>query len=78
MTGQTLAMPRRVARGYVAAQPLALGGFTHAVTFGLLARNAGLSILEALFMSAAVYSGSAQTATVAASQPTPASGRALA
>jgi 4-azaleucine resistance transporter AzlC len=51
-------------RGYVVAQPLALGVFIYGVTFGLLARNAGLSILEALVMSATVYSGSAQTATV--------------
>ncbi|HTT13107.1 MAG TPA: AzlC family ABC transporter permease [Burkholderiaceae bacterium] len=51
-------------RGYVAAQPLAFGVFVYGVTFGLLARNAGLSIVEALLMSATVYSGSAQTATV--------------
>jgi 4-azaleucine resistance transporter AzlC len=51
-------------RGYVAAQPLALGVFIYGVTFGLLARTAGLSIVEALLMSATVYSGSAQTATV--------------
>lgn len=51
-------------RGYIAAQPLALGVFIYGVTFGLLARNAGLSILEAMLMSATVYSGSAQTATV--------------
>lgn len=53
-----------VRRGYIAAQPLAFGVFVYGVTFGLLARNAGLSILEALLMSATVYSGSAQTATV--------------
>ena len=51
-------------RGYIAAQPLALGVFIYGVTFGLLAVNAGLSILEAMLMSATVYSGSAQTATV--------------
>jgi len=51
-------------RGYLAAQPLALGVFVYGVTFGLLARNAGLSIIEAVLMSATVYSGSAQTATV--------------
>lgn len=51
-------------RGYIAAQPLALGVFIYGVTFGLLARNAGLSILEAMLMSATAYSGSAQTATV--------------
>lgn len=51
-------------RGYVAAQPLALGVFVYAVTFGLLARASGLSVVEAALMSATVYSGSAQTATV--------------
>lgn len=51
-------------RGYGAAQPLALGVFVYGVTFGLLARNAALSRLEALLMSATVHSGSAQTATV--------------
>lgn len=53
-------------RGYVAAQPLALGVFVYAVTFGLLARASGLSVVEAIVMSATVYSGSAQTATVSA------------
>lgn len=51
-------------RGFVAAQPLAFGVFVYGITFGLLAVNAGLSILEAIVMSATVYSGSAQTATV--------------
>jgi branched chain amino acid efflux pump len=51
-------------RGYVAAQPLAFGVFIYGVTFGLLARTAGLSVAEATLMSATVYSGSAQTATV--------------
>jgi predicted branched-subunit amino acid permease len=51
-------------RGYIAAQPLAFGVFVYAVTFGLLARATGLSIAEAMLMSATVYSGSAQTATV--------------
>lgn len=53
-------------RGYVAAQPLAVGVFVYAVTFGLLARATGLSIVEAMLMSTTVYSGSAQTATVSA------------
>ncbi len=56
--------PAGVRRGYVAAQPLAFGVFVYAVTFGLLARATGLSIAEAMLMSATVYSGSAQTATV--------------
>jgi len=51
-------------RGFVAAQPLALGVAVYGLTFGLLARGAGLSIPEAILMSVTVYSGSAQTATV--------------
>jgi predicted branched-subunit amino acid permease len=51
-------------RGFIAAQPLAFGVFIYGVTFGLLAVNAGLSILEAMLMSITVYSGSAQIATV--------------
>lgn len=53
-------------RGYAHSQPMAVGVFAYAVTFGLLASDAGLSVLEAMFMSALVYSGSAQVATVAA------------
>ncbi len=51
-------------RGFASAQPLAVGVFAYGVTFGLLARDAGLSIVEAALMSATVYSGSAQVATV--------------
>lgn len=53
-------------RGYALAQPMAIGVFAYAVTFGLLASDAGLSALEAMFMSALVYSGTAQVATVGA------------
>lgn len=49
-------------RGFASAQPLAIGVFAYAVTFGLLARDAGLSVIEAALMSASVYSGSAQIA----------------
>jgi 4-azaleucine resistance transporter AzlC len=51
-------------RGFLRAQPLAVGVFGYAVAFGLLASDAGLSVLEAVLMSATVYSGSAQVATV--------------
>jgi 4-azaleucine resistance transporter AzlC len=56
-------------RGYANAQPMAIGVFAYAVTFGLLASDAGLSVLEAMVMSALVYSGSAQVATVGALTP---------
>jgi predicted branched-subunit amino acid permease len=51
-------------RGFVAAQPLTIGVFAYAVTFGVLAGEGGLSLLEALMMSAMVYSGSAQVASL--------------
>lgn len=51
-------------RGYIEAQAMAIGVFFFGVTFGLLAREFGLSALEAMLMSATVYSGTAQTATV--------------
>lgn len=54
-----------IRRGYILAQPLAVGVFAYAVTFGLLARDGGLSVVEALLMSVFVYSGSAQVASVA-------------
>jgi 4-azaleucine resistance transporter AzlC len=55
-----------VHRGFVAAQPLAVGVLVYGLTFGLLALGSGLSILDALLMSTTVYSGSAQTAAVGA------------
>lgn len=40
--------------------PFAVAGFVVAVSFGVLAREAGLSALAAIVMSAIVYAGSAQ------------------
>jgi predicted branched-subunit amino acid permease len=56
--------PAGFRRGYVAAQPLTIGVFVYGVTFGLLARGAALSPMEAILMSATVYSGTAQSAMV--------------
>lgn len=53
-------------RGFWRAQPMALGIFFYGAAFGLLAREAGLSLAEALAMSSFVYSGTAQLATVSA------------
>lgn len=53
-----------IRRGFVRAQGLAVGVFGYALAFGLLASDAGLSVFEAVLMSATVYSGSAQVATV--------------
>jgi predicted branched-subunit amino acid permease len=51
-------------RGITASQPLAVGVFIYGAAFGLLAREALLSLPEALLMSAVVYSGSAQLVAV--------------
>jgi 4-azaleucine resistance transporter AzlC len=43
---------------------MGVGVFVWALTFGLMAREAGLSTLEATLMSVFVYSGTAQAATL--------------
>jgi 4-azaleucine resistance transporter AzlC len=48
----------------VRALPLGVGVLVWALSFGLMAREAGLSPLEATLMSMLVYSGTAQAATV--------------
>lgn len=53
-----------VKRGFILAQPLAMGGFVYGMVFGVLAAEAKLSGLEAVLMSATVYSGSAQIAAL--------------
>lgn len=53
-------------RGFVAAQPLAIGVLVYGITFGLLALGSGLSVLDAMLMSATVYSASAQVAALGA------------
>ncbi|MEO6597386.1 MAG: AzlC family ABC transporter permease, partial [Planctomycetota bacterium] len=55
---------RGVRHGFVAAQPLAIGVFIYGITFGLLALGSGLSLLDALLMSATVYSATAQVAAL--------------
>lgn len=55
-----------IRRGFIAAQPLGLGVGIYGITFGLLALGSGLSVLDALLMSATVYSGTAQVAAVSA------------
>lgn len=56
--------PKGVWRGFIIGQPLTLGTLTYGIAFGLLAGEIGLSALEAVLMSAAVYSGSAQLAAL--------------
>jgi predicted branched-subunit amino acid permease len=59
-------------RGFRAGQPLGIGAFVYGVAFGLVARQASISVAEALLMSAVIYSGSGQLAAVSIiSQSTP-------
>lgn len=57
--------------GFVRAQPMALGIFFYGMVFGVLAAGARLTVLEALLMSGAVYSGSAQIAALQAWSSSP-------
>src|SRR6185436_20170379 len=47
------------------AVPFAIAGFIVAMSFGVLARDAGFSPLAAIVMSAIVFAGSAQFAAIA-------------
>lgn len=53
-------------RGAVAAQALGVSAFLYGIAFGLMARQAGLSMGEATLTSAFVYSGTAQLAAITA------------
>ena len=66
MRGSTPFTTAGVWRGYRAALPLAIGALVYGTTFGVLARGSGLTLSDALLMSVAIYSGTAQTATVGA------------
>ena len=71
-------LPRRVRftfagirAGYVRATPLAISTLVYGLVFGVLATEAKLSALEAVLMSAVVYSGSAQIAGLQSWSTTP-------
>jgi predicted branched-subunit amino acid permease len=51
-------------RGFLAAQPLALGIFVYGIAFGLLCIEARITLAESMTMSAVVYSGSAQVVAI--------------
>ncbi len=53
-----------LADGLRASLPVVLGYLPAAVAFGVAAREAGLSTVEALLMSLVVYSGASQFALV--------------
>jgi 4-azaleucine resistance transporter AzlC len=46
--------------GYRKCIPIALGVFAYGLVFGILAKQAGLNVIEAVLMSATVLAGSAQ------------------
>ncbi len=49
-----------VLEGFRATIPVAIGVFTYGLVFGVLARQAGLSLIEALLMSSLVFAGASQ------------------
>jgi 4-azaleucine resistance transporter AzlC len=53
-----------VREGLVATLPVAVGIFTYGLVFGVLAREAGLSSLEAVLMSMLVSAGASQFAAI--------------
>ncbi|GAB5469098.1 MAG: AzlC family ABC transporter permease [Rhodospirillales bacterium] len=55
---------RGIGKGFVRGQPLAFAALVAGLAFGLLAKDIGLSVLEAVAMSASVYSASAQLAAL--------------
>ncbi|QGX95704.1 branched-chain amino acid ABC transporter permease [Haloplanus rallus] len=56
--------PTGVRDGYLRCVPVALGVAGYGVVFGVLAREAGLSVAEATLMSATVLAGAAQLVAV--------------
>lgn len=53
-----------IRRGFLRAQSFSVGIFVYGLAFGLMAAQAKLSALQAVMMSAVVYSGSAQLAAI--------------
>jgi 4-azaleucine resistance transporter AzlC len=64
-TGEPLAFNRAgLMRGAQRSLPLALGVFVYGLVFGVLAQQAGLSLVEALLMSGLVFAGASQFVAV--------------
>lgn len=61
---RTTGQARELRRGVLAVIPLWAGVAPFAVTFALLARTAGLSIIETQLLSLTVFAGAAQVALV--------------
>ena len=64
MDAPALTPRSRFDAGFRAAIPYAIAGFVLAVSFGVLATDAGFSELQAIVMSAIVFAGSAQFAAL--------------
>ena len=62
---ETAGARERFIEGLRLGVPFALAGGLTAISFGVLAREAGFSALEAIVMSAIVYAGSAQFTAIA-------------
>lgn len=60
MSDQVTFDPSGALAGFRACIPIALGVVTYGLVFGVLARQAGLSVLETGLMSTLVFAGSAQ------------------
>lgn len=64
MTAAGQTARERFKAGFTAAIPYAAAGFVLALSFGVLARDAGFSAVQAIVMSLIVYAGSAQFAAL--------------
>ena len=66
-TAETTSRNARLREGLKLGVPFAIAGFLVAVSFGIVAREAGLSAVAAIVMSMIVYAGSAQFTAIASS-----------
>jgi 4-azaleucine resistance transporter AzlC len=64
-TAEPVAVRARFLEGVRLGIPFAIAGFLVAISFGIVAREAGLSALAAIVMSAIVFAGSAQFTAIA-------------
>jgi 4-azaleucine resistance transporter AzlC len=64
-TAETTSSRARFREGLKLGVPFAIAGFLVAISFGIVARDAGLSALAAIVMSMIVFAGSAQFTAIA-------------
>lgn len=53
-----------IVQGFRACLPVALSAFAYGIVFGVLSRQAGMSLVESLLMSSLVFAGAAQFAAL--------------